>query len=569
MASSPDKDELALSSASGSSTEGGGLAGNRKDYGKTVDDTHKRIQHMADNLTVRLANMETRFDHGQHDLRNTSTNISVQMASMDRHIHALDDKMDRIERMIAALSPNTPQSSPTEPSAGPSAGLNTGSNAGTQNTGINPLPYNNTFPYSTPPVNSTDAERLPNGKINLHRKPNEQYAIGSQEERIKGIWPDVVLSTEASYFQRCEEKNKVVIPSNLKLVWADNTVLEKLTEIQNRLKIALIPYKVWSTRVATELSGDFQQVAVFARTWNPDWVTFVESIIQVLEEHHVLHSPLVTFATMLPYHEESQLNFMRRVREAFYKLSIDSRGSFQTREIIVNVLRTYAPSVWLSIHDNMEGLNNAQVVEEAVRRAGIVSRQVVENKIYGTPETTVQLHGTTAPFYEMKISDATPSRPGTAQVTPLDATKTIPLAAQTATISDPRRDDHQVSTANERALTARADDNECFNCGKKGHWAKDCRVKPKFPRNTPSGENVTIKGTLYKTKNNNRQRFGRKVKQAYNNWKNKGDRRVQFVDNEDNENEDEIAQSPADSIEGYNIDQELVDIFETLVTDED
>jgi hypothetical protein len=62
-------------------------------------------------------------------------------------------------------------------------------------------------------------------------------------------------------------------------------------------------------------------------------------------------------------------------------------------------------------------------------------------------------------------------------------------------IADPKTDDRIIYPANER-------NNKCYNYGRQGHWAKDCK-KPvrKFiynPEQNPFGEAVILKETLYK-----------------------------------------------------------------------
>ncbi|KAI2615004.1 hypothetical protein GGR54DRAFT_314300 [Hypoxylon sp. NC1633] len=78
----------------------------------------------------------------------------------------------------------------------------------------------------------------------------------------------------------------------LRFVWADHKVMDKLRMIQQQLRIALIPYELWTTRVSSELSGDFEQVAIYTQARRPDWVTFLEATFQVLHTHHALGQSL-------------------------------------------------------------------------------------------------------------------------------------------------------------------------------------------------------------------------------------------------------------------------------------
>ncbi|KAI2471850.1 hypothetical protein F4781DRAFT_385262 [Annulohypoxylon bovei var. microspora] len=531
-----------------------GLAGLRKNYDSSVHQVHLRLELLASNqakVNEDLSkNMNNQFEHVFNLITNLAATIATTKTTQPPQHHTDEDPAS-----------DQDQAGPSSPSLHDPDEL-----PDTRHTKWHD-PDLQSFPYSKQPKNRTSGERFSDGKLNLQRTNILNEAQTNQEGKVKQIWPEAVLPTEAYGFPKCEEKNKVVIPSSLKLIWADHTVLDKLSEIQNRLKVALVPYSLWTTRISTELSGDFQQVAVYVRTWKPTWVTFLEAVFQVLEEHHVLHSPLTVFTTLLPQQNESLVNFMRRMREAFYRLPVRTRDSHQNREILINLLRTYAPSVWLSLHDQIGPLNTAQAVEEAVRRAALITQTSVESKIYSTPATTIALHGTTAPFYNLRISEATTTQPGVAQLEPQDSTKTVPMAAQQATISDPRQDDRQVSsTREESGFAARASDNECFNCNKKGHWAKDCTQKPRFPRKTSTysakSEKVTLKGTLFRENNNDRQKFGKKVRNVYDKWKNKGDnKRVHFAEDED---EEQDQQSPAEALAESDIDLELADLFDSL-----
>ncbi|KAI0850917.1 hypothetical protein F5Y00DRAFT_268008 [Daldinia vernicosa] len=521
-------------------------------YGSGVNGAHQRMDEIGSKLHTTIDTIKAQMVQQNESFDN----------KMDTLMNAMDIMQQSMKDMKTQISgfrnnPTTPaiKSSSTTP-------LATASSSSSQKS-ARQAPDTNQFKQK--PVNVSDESRLANGKLNLHRPMNTSRTIYTpQEEKVKSIWPEVVLSDQGNSYARCEDKNKVVLPPTLKLVWADNKVLDKLKEIQDRLMIALVPYNLWPIRIATELSGDFQQVSTWTRAWLPTWVEFVEAILQVLADHHVLHSPITSFATMLPYQNENLTNFMRRIREAFYRLTMDDRATHQTREILINILRTHAPRVWLTCQDHMETWNTGELIEEAVRRARIIEQTAVEDKIYSTPETTIQLQGKAAPFYHMKIGEATPDHPGKAEIAPEDARRTVPDAAKQSSISDPRDDDRQVSMTDEHGYAAKTSDGECFNCGKKGHWAKDCRKKTQFSRKSPSnGEKITIKGTLFK---DNKTNFTKKFKGAVNKWKNKNDKRVHFADDEDDDNDTE---ERASELDDETLDQALEDIFGQYLADKE
>ncbi|KAI1478114.1 hypothetical protein F4774DRAFT_426853 [Daldinia eschscholtzii] len=132
------------------------------------------------------------------------------------------------------------------------------------------------------------SNRQADGRIDLSHDRTRLTARTAQERRVLAAWPDAVLPAEVEGFQQCRDGNIVKIPSNLRLVWADYTTLDKLNEIQKELKRALVPYNRWPMRVECELSGDFKAVSTYVRACTPDWVTFVEIILQVLVDHHVI-----------------------------------------------------------------------------------------------------------------------------------------------------------------------------------------------------------------------------------------------------------------------------------------
>lgn len=273
--------------------------------------------------------------------------------------------------------------------------------------------------------------------------------------------------------------------------------------------------------------------------------------------------PVTKLATLLPHQNESLMNFARQLREVFYQMPQSTRNGYNDREIVINIVRTHMPSVWLSIHDHVQKWTTAEVVEETTRRAQIITRQVIEPKIYSTPSTTVQLHGTAAPFYNLNIKEATSENPSVTRVEPPDATTTVPNAATFGTISDPRNDDRDVHTAQQEGYAAKERNNKCFNCGKDGHLAQDCTEEPKFPRKTqPGGKKVTLEGTLLY---DNNTKFPR-IRSAFQKWKGqgKGKDRVYMEGHSDGCGE----KSPAERLDDTDLDQELTDLFEAMDTAE-
>ncbi|KAI2619458.1 hypothetical protein GGS26DRAFT_324672 [Hypomontagnella submonticulosa] len=312
------------------------LAGKAKDFGNKVADTHRRIDHLANNINTRLNNIEEAVQTINSKLDSMMSLISSLMIKDD----ATPETTGNNDNTPVQIKNNETPTQPTvQPAVHPTVDTTYQYNNAQQPT---QAPYeqwtqgnqSNCVPYADLSVPWDNAMRRLDGTINLQRTAYNGATRTTQEEIIKYIWPEAVIPSEAENFPHCESKNRVVLPSNLKLTWADQTVFGKLRAIQDRLKVALVPYEHWPTRVAMELAGDFQQVAIYTNQCFPDWITFLETIFQVLNEYNALHSPISSFGTMMPYQDESILNFTRRLREGLYQLHVCMRTTGQTREIL-------------------------------------------------------------------------------------------------------------------------------------------------------------------------------------------------------------------------------------------
>jgi hypothetical protein len=420
------------------------------------------------------------------------------------------------------------------------------------------------------------AERHDDGTINFgfgnEYKADREYTLN--DVRLKEIFPAMVLVDEY-YCPEGSARSKVTFPKELRLTIADATVLDKLEKIQTYLRVSMIPYAQWPSRVILELTGDFASVARWATANHPTWPLLVEAIVQILAQHHVLHMQVTQFSTLLPFKDEAYANFAWRLRDAFFKLSRTQQTTPIVRSILVDKIRTNMPSVFAEITDKINTLAATDLMEEIVWRARVHNTKAIEKSIYGNPQTTVQLQGTSAPFYDLQIGPATADKPGVAQIKPPNAQVT-----QTV-ISDPPLDDRTVHPTEELtpfppsktdfAGAAQERDNKCFNCGKQGHWAQNCRVKPKQPPfSRPDGRRVTLKGVLYN--DDKRSALTDRVRNTVTNWRNKGrgnprsrgpqNTRVHLVDADD---PDEDRRDPISRVEDDDdVDELLEGIFSDL-----
>ncbi|RKF82038.1 hypothetical protein GcC1_018023, partial [Golovinomyces cichoracearum] len=377
-----------------------------------------------------------------------------------------------------------------------------------------------------------------------------------EEKEVREIWPQIVLPHETKDYGEAVDKNKVALPSHLRLVRADRKAFKNLSDIQDLLRIALVPYRLWPRRVASESSGDFQQVSIWVNRWQVSWVELVRAIINVLRNHGCLFDSVTSFTMLLPHRDEAYINFAWRLRDAFYMLPLEQQEMQGIWHFLVGKLQEYLPSTWLSICDLVRpGMHASELIELVVQRAQLVTRVAVEIRIYSTPEVIVNLEGHSAPHYELKVSESTPSKPGAAQIVQ-------PNVASTRTkIPDRRNDDRMVFPANEPCIIQ---DNTCFNCGKSGHWAMNCRSKNKQMNTvkTAEGEEVTIKGKLFKSPG-----FAQKARKTFEKYKKNKCDRAHLVEHElaDDNSQDSI--SPINRIEGEHDD--VASLLEAIVNEID
>jgi hypothetical protein len=117
-------------------------------------------------------------------------------------------------------------------------------------------------------------------------------------------------------------------------------------------------------------------------------------------------------------------------------------------------------------------------MDAAVQNAAIKAGVHAQRTIFTNPNVTVNLQGALAPFTKLVLGEPNAENP---------------TLSASMVISDLRNDDRTVHAARET--------DKCHNCGKTGHWAKNCRIKRNFGSNnciTPKTEAFTFRGTAYK-----------------------------------------------------------------------
>ncbi|KAI1006412.1 hypothetical protein K3495_g1802 [Podosphaera aphanis] len=267
------------------------------------------------------------------------------------------------------------------------------------------------YPHDNKPDNSS--KRLPDGSLNLNYKPTRYVSnLTEQERMVKSIWPDAKAKSDLLNFTGTSDKNKTFVRQELQLVRADHTIFAKLKEIQTLFQTSLIPYNFWPQRLASELKGDFQRVGLYIGSNNPDWITTLEAIFQVMVNRNALHSPVSDFCRFAPKTNKTPADIAWRLRTVYYRMPVDAQESRFCKSTLIDHIMDYLPHVWSHMRYESTAANSTEIVEMLVARTIEISKW----------------HSTFQPPFQEE----------NAQQTRL-------------TISDPRNDSLQVFKADDRA----------------------------------------------------------------------------------------------------------------------
>lgn len=148
----------------------------------------------------------------------------------------------------------------------------------------------NQINYSLIPKASQNSKyrRTPDGRYDFTQRYSH---LPLNQQAVKMHFPAMILPEQAPYEVEDCYNLKVIVPASLRLGEADHTVITKLGDIQDLFMIHLIPYSRWAWRLTSEMSDDFEQVKLWARsigTMTMPWIMMVEAILQVLGNHHVI-----------------------------------------------------------------------------------------------------------------------------------------------------------------------------------------------------------------------------------------------------------------------------------------
>ncbi|KAI0995373.1 hypothetical protein K3495_g12809 [Podosphaera aphanis] len=490
----PTKKDLANEPQSKKTTRSGnsyGAGSDNQDTGE-AHQTHQTFGATSESLDSRMNKLENQFSRLEATVDERFANFEK---SLDRRFNTINDSLATLLRRSNSKPNNTRPESPAESQssikAEPTAKVDAaaakktdkGKEKETAESSRPTYVEQTTTTVANPSRSSAGNVKvalsnsqnlyLPDGSINLHRVTDYPSLsnLTPKERQIKEIWPEIKLLSEVFYedFETTTYKNRAFLKPEWKLTKAKDDTFAKLRLIQSAFYTSLVPYHLWPQRLAPEMDGDFHLVRRLIDQFNISWVETIEGIIKVLDNHQALHKPVPAFARLMPCQGENYEDYSWRIRDAYFRLPLNERGSTTVRGILIENIRTYMPSVWSFLHDSHTEYSNSEIVDRAVQRAGHVADSEIEKQIFSMTKPRDQLS---------QLNNA--ARPG-------------------LSIVDPASDDHNVAATTEEAFVERP--LICYTCGKTGHTSPNCnnkrQVTTKRPDSSTKGQRITIKGFLF------------------------------------------------------------------------
>jgi hypothetical protein len=281
----------------------------------------------------------------------------------------------------------------------------------------------------------------------------------------------------------------------------DPSILRRIQDIEDELFTSQVPQRLWPQRVLPLLHGDFQTGKAYLEA-NPatTWLETLVVLCQTLHQGHAIRTPWYNWVHLHLIENELQSGFARRIRDAYYLLGITDRAKPETRDHLIYLIRDAFPTIWSHIQYHHRAIGTEALLNDLTLRSENEERRGVE-AAYKTPTVEIVTSGGNQPFHTLQITAGANASHDSATIRRLPA----PTAAETPSsyapkqqrniITDPRTDDTTVNAATDEALAV---SGNCYNCGKPGHWAGECRQKTGFRANTtpPSRGNManTISG---------------------------------------------------------------------------
>lgn len=385
--------------------------------------------------------------------------------------------------------------------------------------------------YRVAPSKLDYVQRDSSGRLKLVDK-EENRNLSPGEKFVRKAWPEAIFPQDIQDDAFTSVKNKVILKPEWRLIVANADVFKKLSNIQNALQIALIPYHLWAQRVAIEMSGDFSSVRIWSAGKRLSWILFLEGIFTTMQRLNVLHSPFTTFSLLTPKDTESAHAFAWRLRDTFYNLSGIDRQSDTTRDLLKEILMTHLPRVWTISSPQLINSDNHEIVELIVQVASQVAKWRIEDKLLNETNQTENLFN--PPSLE----------------TPSFNSNENPKISQALSTVFPSTEDI------------------CYTCGRKGHWSKNCHTSSTFtPKNAQSQKKSIIKPNNKYGELRRKLNLFRSQKKPSPSYKRK-QHQTYLTNNDDITINDEDI-DPITKLDDTSLEQDLEQLLEELELNED
>ena len=423
-------------------------------------------------------------------------------------------------------------------------------------TGCNPQQANQTLQNSSNIVSNE-------GAINLYRPTNE-YSLDmtERERKIRKYFPDFFPQSEADNpngpLREASNRNRVTFPHDSKLKYANSDTLEKLYRMQVMMIQSMLPYAAWPVRVALEMEEDFIAVRRNIHNHSLDWAGAVDCILTILFKHNVLGAPLTNLARLTVQKGESSLDFARRLRKAIYALPSDVVLTLQVREIQRNHIQQSLPRTWTIIQRDSSSMSNHELADYTVQITEGIECRALEDAVYHMSPNQRPIPLLTYDNLNSFKTNLTSTNQ------PLDINTLSPEGFTTSNA--------QIKTNEVNYPAVNSNNNQCFKCGREGHWANECKAKPnqfKSNNSQPSpkhnhskfSKNLRDKFLAIKYKgssNHNRLRLPTTTKS----------RDRVFTTEQSHDTDDRNTRSGVDQLEDDQIDSEIENFLQDCLKDE-
>lgn len=316
-----------------------------------------------------------------------------------------------------------------------------------------------------PPKLHTRDEADPRSPTHHPEVPKDELEV-----YVKRAWPKVLGYNDLQDHQsRSNKAAQTRYDKDAPVLsrWSDPLIWDKLTQIQDILVTDLSPYYLWPTRCLPSFKDDFETIVLWTRETQPNWISFIHKVLDEIGPAH--HARTTTIALSV---------FHRQIKEG------DSPGDIarKLRKVTLQV-----PDLWASANATRE-LARTHLEEHLPEVAAAMSRD------HRSKEGNLRI------WLDAMVRSADEEEN-------IHSKKTRAVASY-ADVAAPVME----------TVLATNQEGECYNCGKKGHWSRDCRAprkdrKPERKEPGPEARKAFVRTWRKHFSNDNKQRSGRRPQQ--------------------------------------------------------